>query len=833
MKNFHITDYAGSLLRCGFVALLMFTSFYCVLAFIPDTYIAFIQAPFQTWVPFVIHLHPFIYTFLAAGVCVSLWRNRLEDRTSARMVITFVAMALCMAVYSIIARPFSLLNNNSRSFVWAMATVFQILWFGILDWRTYWRRKQWPTDIQLCISVPLVLATALTVAMVYPSAAYLRYKLAGVPPFPVHRTDLLVGVGILLAHVLFFGLVMGLLAVGEAIALRTTRRAKTRFVWFTLVAWLAVAQICNRVLFEAIPYHGIESVIYSALFGLACVIFGGSQVLGATVLPKATTETPMVSRRDRLEKTLIALVLVAAVCVVPAIIGIIDWNSILERLWALTFWVLVMILLVRILPRPRRPLPLIAALALPIICYATYRMTFESVSWSAPESQLRDAMGRQSSYNFSYVNVHDLLESSQERSCDEYCRYLHEQTNIPPGMRPAAPELDLVDRLQRTTGERPNIFVFVVDSLRQDFLTPYNPQSGYTPEIAAFARDSLVFRNAFSRYAGTTLSEPSIWAGAMLLHTHFVQPFSRVNNLEKLAVIDGYQSFITVDTVLRGPLEEHRDLVRLDQHAASRTEVDLCTTAEDAETKLSERKDPTRPIFMFSQPQNVHILTVYKRHSEQLVHTKASIEQSYSQELRRMDGCFGSFMNYLKKKELYQNSIIVLTADHGELGHGSHATSVEPDIMRVPLIIHVPEKVRRTFHYELAKLAFTTDITPSIYYLLGHRPIRTDEILGRPLITETAAELAEYGRPTYLLACSYVPNYGIIRDDGKTFFSINGNKHTEALFDLATDPHGDHDLLTARDAELYNRDIRAHVGHIANAYGFHYQPSTLRSWFLH
>ncbi len=31
--------------------------------------------------------------------------------------------------------------------------------------------------------------------------------------------------------------------------------------------------------------------------------------------------------------------------------------------------------------------------------------------------------------------------------------------------------------------------------------------------------------------------------------------------------------------------------------------------------------------------------------------------------------------------------------------------------------------------------AFTTDITPSLYYLLGHLPILNNELLGRPLFT--------------------------------------------------------------------------------------------------
>ena len=61
----------------------------------------------------------------------------------------------------------------------------------------------------------------------------------------------------------------------------------------------------------------------------------------------------------------------------------------------------------------------------------------------------------------------------------------------------------------------------------------------FTPAIARFADDSFVFRRAFSRYAGTGLAVPSIWAGAMLVHKQYVTPFAATNALEA-GVGEGY-----------------------------------------------------------------------------------------------------------------------------------------------------------------------------------------------------------------------------------------------------------------------------------------------------
>ncbi len=820
----------GFAARCLFAFFLLFTSFYSVLAYVPETYIAFIQAPFLTWVPMLIRVHPYVYTALAAAVGLSLWMERGDDCTSRRMALEFIGAALLVSIYLFLMRPFSGLRNDSRSFVLGLAAMFPILWIGAIDCRTYWRKRDWSMEAAPYFSISLLFVAALTISIVYPSAAYLRYRFGGMPLPPMHGVDLLAWAGSVVAHVLFFAFIVGLLAFCESVAWRTRPKLKVRFALFTAVACVAIAVVFESVAFGAVPFHGTESMFYSAWFGLACALFGGGLALRFATqraVPRRSNARPR-----HVESALLATVLVVAASVVPAIIGVIDWNSVLERTWVLAFWMATLCSLLWIMPRPKRPLQPVAAILLPIMAYGAYTFAFQSQVWASPKSSFSDAVNIHSSYDVSYTLVRDLLATEHKRPCDEDCRYFHQQTNIPPAMPLPAPELDLVDSLTPATGPRPNIFVFVVDSLRQDFVTPYNPAVDNTPEIAAFAKDSLVFRNAFTRYAGTTLSEPSIWAGAMLLHTHYVRPFARVNNLEKLAAIDGYQSFVTVDSTLRVLLDRGHDVVRLDEQAAQWTDIDLCSTINDAEAKISRRNDPARPIFLFTQPQNVHLITVYKRHTE-LIHTKEAIIHAYAEELSRMDGCFGGFMRFLKNKGLYENSIIVLTADHGEFGHDSHATSVEPDIMRVPLIMHVPKKIRDSYYYDTGKLIFTTDITPTLYYLLGHRPIRNDEVLGRPVITENREESLPYERPAFLLASSYAPNYGMIDSQGRTFFSFDDAKHTQSLYDLASDPHGDRNLLTPQAARQEDLAIHNHIAQISKAYNFHYQPATFLGWLMH
>jgi len=66
----------------------------------------------------------------------------------------------------------------------------------------------------------------------------------------------------------------------------------------------------------------------------------------------------------------------------------------------------------------------------------------------------------------------------------------------------------------------------------------------------------------------------------------------------------------------------------------------------------------------------------------------------YDEFILYADAMFGDFIDYLKQNGLYDTSIVIVAADHGEsfnngyLGHGGQL--LYPQLVRVPLIIHMP-----------------------------------------------------------------------------------------------------------------------------------------------
>jgi Sulfatase len=474
-----------------------------------------------------------------------------------------------------------------------------------------------------------------------------------------------------------------------------------------------------------------------------------------------------------------------------------------------------------------------------VVCDAA---ALNAVSASA-QSSWSDSLERYAGTDISLKTAYAVVTRSVARdNYGAFYGFLKSRTNIREPEGPA--NVSLVANLSPSSGAKPNIFIFVIDSLRRDFLSPYNPAVTTTPEFAKFASDSVVFENAFTRYAGTALSEPAIWVGAMQLHKQYIEPFYPMNNLQKLVEAEGYHSYVSLDPILQRVVAKSPSLTELDGNlkvmseydyavatgggagagsALSTTKsrkswstLDLVSTLSELETKLDARSDKHEPVFVYTQPQNIHTLTL-----EQSSSGKSRREIS-ADEIQRMDGAFGRFIEFLKSHGLYDNSIVIVTSDHGdsygEFGRFGHADFLFPEVIRIPLIIHLPPQLRKQAAYDPRSVVFSLDITPSLYYLLGQRPTTNRELFGRPLFTKLLQEQGSYEREHYLLASSYAPVYGILGGEGQSLFIVDTVNQKNYFYDLAADPQGVHNRVTPRIRDENEALIREQLSLIDRLY---------------
>jgi arylsulfatase A-like enzyme len=145
---------------------------------------------------------------------------------------------------------------------------------------------------------------------------------------------------------------------------------------------------------------------------------------------------------------------------------------------------------------------------------------------------------------------------------------------------------------------------------------------------------------------------------------------------------------------------------------------------------------------------------------------------------------------------------------------------IYPEVMRVPLIVHLPKIMQNKFVHDDERISALVDITPSLYYLLGHRPIVSNPLFGHPLFTDTLDELHSYHRDDLFLASDVRAAYGLLADNGKYFYVTYDSPAQSYLFDLSQDPKGEHDILTSTLKKHYDEQIIWHLHEIADFYGY-------------
>ncbi len=805
-------------LRFLWGAFLLLTSLYCLLAFLPYTYSAMIKAPPYSWVPWSVNHYTALYWLaLAAEGCAFLPLRK----TPAKLAV--LAAHGAVGVY-ITLRPFmSFVQPNWPTFVWAILPLALSISTTALDAGQYVAAQRNDRTPSSLLDYPTSVVVAVLIALLWAIGAQWRlYGDSHTTGFSLVRVEV-TGWSIL-SHILVAILLLSILNLLSVISARTPW---PRLVQQTLTGLFLFATLwfmVTRFLENALSFDGWPAQLYAAAFAAALTCWGFSQITPMLAARRSAAAPPL-RRTAKIIPWLLAGAFSLFTVALPSLIQGGDWNGFIQHTVALAGWIIVGVCAYRIRPRSAKySVPAILAIAL-LAGFAYKSLQATVIFWAKPLGKTDDEFARTlENYavrDASFDLVNHALGNGRETPCGDLCRILREYTNIPNF--PVQRSVNLVNPLVPSQGDRPNIFIFVIDSMRPDYLGAYNPRVDFTPNLDAFARDSVVVRNAYTQYAGTSLSEPAIWAGMMLLHDHDLSAFSRINSLEKLAHVDSYREIVSYDTVVRQFLTPSKNLVKLDADKLW-NQCEVCSTVQQTEGALDQ--NPTSPVFFYAQPMNVHQFARndLPRMTGANWQPRGGFVNRIAYEVHGVDQCLGGFFEYLKRRNLYDKSIIVVTADHGDatgaFGRYSHSVSIYPEIMRVPILIHLPKNLQGKLVYDDKALATLTDIAPSIYYLLGHRPIVANPLFGHPLFAETAAELHSYHRDEIFFASDVRAAYGLLTDGGRYFYATYDSPAQSYLYDLDSDPNGTEDILTPALKTQYDQRIIGYLQEVAGFYGY-------------
>jgi arylsulfatase A-like enzyme len=174
---------------------------------------------------------------------------------------------------------------------------------------------------------------------------------------------------------------------------------------------------------------------------------------------------------------------------------------------------------------------------------------------------------------------------------------------------------------------------------------------------------------------------------------------------------------------------------------------------------------------------------------------KVRIRALYDSALSYGDHHFGTVVAKLKEKGLYDDTMFIINADHGdefwEKGRVGHGGSIRQTMVQVPMIVSYPPL------FPAGRLedenVDAVDLLPTMADAIGV-PIPSDA-QGESLIPVAQGALAGYPRP------SFTSQYEIAwaMRLGRYKLMIAGGK--ASLFDVVADPSEDSDLWTSRPIE--------------------------------
>jgi membrane-anchored protein YejM (alkaline phosphatase superfamily) len=806
--------WTNAVLRLCWGTYFILASLYCFLAFVPFTYLFVIVNPPYRWIVVFAHYNvPLLWLAVAASV---LTRRHQSISGKARAMIVAEA---CLALTISILNPIGHIQNSMTALGWSIGFLLP------------------PLSVTAYNFIQRVTAAGTRdryISVAYSDAIFVG-ALAGLISVAAPRLNGAIHASFLIiqsydAELMSWVVVEHLtlaIAIASAINLLKWlmfRYTKNGFLLgpgvVSLVVFIGLTFGCLSFVENSLSLRGWVAWNYSILLAASLTL------LGLELLrPVAIGE-----KMDRWLPTAITVLLIFAAIYVPlAVDQSDDWNGILHQTFALLLWATLAPAICRLRSLQKQyavGTVLVVAMA---TCVVYEALIHSRPLWAADigknNVQILRELNNYSAQNPSFGIADKMLGNQESRPCDTACKTLRQYSNIRDAV--IKDDLNLVDNLTPTSGPKPNIFIFVIDSVRPDYLGAYNPRVDFTPNIDALARDSIVMRRAYTDYAGTSLAEPSIWSGALLLHAHYAQPFKKVNSLEKLARVDGYQMVISYDSVLRQLLAPSDDLVALDTDKRIWGRMEISSTLRQLEDFLNHRPPGASPVFFYAQPMNVHghADNDLPKRTPLNWQTHLGFDDRIAFTLHQTDEFFGAFIGYLRSKKLYDNCILIVTSDHGdatgELGRTSHSTIIYPEVMRVPLIIHFPEIMRGQYVYDENRISTLTDIAPSLYYLLGHGPIKPNPLAGRPMFVKSMNELQSYPRPDLFLASDSLAAYGILGGDGRWMYTTYDSPSRSMLFDLAKDPTAQNSVLTPAFKKQYDDRILQYLQTISKFYGHH------------
>lgn len=416
-------------------------------------------------------------------------------------------------------------------------------------------------------------------------------------------------------------------------------------------------------------------------------------------------------------------------------------------------------------------------------------------------------------------------------------------------------------RLTRAVPRPTHVVIVSLDTVRADHLGAYGHPRAVTPQLDAFAADSVRFAQATTAAPSTLASHTTLFTG-LWPHTHGVPrndhlvPDEAVLLQERLGA-EGFQTAAFIGAI---PIASHSRFTAGFEHVDERFTLDRRRDGVAQSMRpgdevtdavlawLGAERDAERPLFLFVHYFDAHspyepeprFRDLYTpdlgmpqpgsmRHigrARNLIRHGMPQAEQHMQTLRdlylggisQVDHEVGRLMMGLDEAGLLDDALVVITSDHGESFDTheelwDHGATVYDETIHVPLMVRPPRGwgggrvVRDSVNH--------VDLVPTLVELLG-LPLAEGETLdGVSWLPQLRGDWIRAARPP-AFAEATKPHYrhaGVWQNDplakairhGGRKLIVEPRRRREALYDLRSDP----DELTDLTPDVQAPDLRA------------------------
>ena len=377
---------------------------------------------------------------------------------------------------------------------------------------------------------------------------------------------------------------------------------------------------------------------------------------------------------------------------------------------------------------------------------------------------------------------------------------------------------EMADR--RSSIDRPNILLYVVDTLRADHLGVYGYSRPVSPELDKFAAQATVFDNAVANSSWTRAAMASIFTGLWPLK-HAANGRKDILDPEAITLAEilseaGYQTAAKVRNWNVFPVFGFRqgfdDYQRVRDGKADKVSRQVAEWLDTRETDKPfflwvHTVDPhepyrppaeTRDLFMAENQEDWGLdkHPGFKRTATMTDEEKESVtnylRSLYDAEIAFNDRGFGDLIRTLDEQELLDSTVVIFVSDHGEefLDHGTwgHGRNLYAEQINVPLIIRFPDRGQGR---RVSEVVQQIDLLPTLLeYLALPVPDQVEGDSFLPLLEDNLDTTALAERPAFsFLHLDGAPTRSVVEGDWKLIQRLNsaGEVTWTGLFNRRTD----------------------------------------------